>query len=223
MTGIKCDTIAETSNKNVGVNTQVHFDPTWYDKILKVDPLYRTGQYRTEVLWRTLCMDQDLHRNHPAPDIFIDQFRELVCAMICTEGEKAMAEKASVKKLAYTLIRALSDTRVREFVRAVNETGDAPDPSVHGPGFDEVRPSLIALDELARTESGCATPTSLEIEEFRKTSGWRLWEKNGLLRGLKDIEFLRNLGDKYARRRSFRAERNLLGLGSSSVEAGDGI
>lgn len=206
MTGVRWDTILQTSNKNVGLNTQLRFDPSWYDMVLELDPLHTTGQHRTEVLWRTLCMDQDTHGSHPAPKIFKDQFRELISAMICAEGEKAeiAAEASKIAPSAKEMIHS-------------------PDPSIHGPYYDQLRPSLHALDELARTEPACATPTSAEIEHFRNTSDWRLWHKNDLLKEPKDPNFFRSFGTKYARRRLFRTARNSLGLSSSSVESRDEI
>jgi hypothetical protein len=64
-------------------------EPSWFElALLLKTPYPATGQRRTEVLWRTLCADQDAGSTvSPAPDGFGALFKELVCAMVVVRSE----------------------------------------------------------------------------------------------------------------------------------------
>ena len=229
VTGIRWDTVVQRSDTNKGANTPFYFDPAWYEITMQLDPVYATGQHRTEVLWRTLCMNQDVSGKYPAPDEFKDQFHDLVAGMICVEAETVAAKKAHNTSLAYNFLQVMLEITVPQksrelflFTRAVNEMEDPPDSGIWGPYFDSLKPTLLALDELATTELHCSTPTSGDVEEFRKNSEWRLWDKDGMPQ-IKDRAFMTAFGTRYSRRRLIRTEKNFLGVGSASTEIGDEV
>lgn len=100
--GLGLDRVVETGNTfREGNNPQLRFDPAWCTLVSNMDRTYFTGEPRCDVLWRTLCLDQDLHTRSPAPMEYRDQFREVVSAIVCAEGEKKMAKKAATVKVAH--------------------------------------------------------------------------------------------------------------------------
>ncbi len=236
--GIRLSGVVEAGNVLLeGNNPQLHFDPAWYILVSHLDQSYPTGESRCDVLWRTLCLDQDVFERYPAPPEYRDQFREVVCAMICMEGEKSMAEKAAGVELSRTLLRPLLQLQMpsedaekaAQFMVAGSAVEDTPEPGIHGPYYDHIRNSLHVLEEIAETDLSSAFPTLDQIEEFRQNSDWHLLGERGgaqipktALFSNKENNFLR-ASSRFHKRRLFRTEKNFLGLGPESLLTGDEV
>ena len=234
VSGLRIGGVAEIGNSWEGNNAHIRFDPTWLEMVSHLDPVYFTGEDRAEVLWRTLCLNQDVLENVDAPAAFRNQFRELTCAMICDEAEKSQAKKAHSMDLSYVLMKQLilaqgtsteEAEKMTQFARAVYETKEQADQSVHGPTFDSIRGSLNLLDDLTKGRSNSALPTLDEVEDFRKNSGWRLSDAHGHgnIKLPEDSRFATTMGSRYHRRRLFRTKESQLGLGPRSLQVGDEV
>ena len=236
--GIRIGCVIEAGNVLLeGNNPQLRFDPAWYTLVASMEQIYVTGETRCDVLWRTLCSDQDVHEKYPAPIEYRDQFREVVCAIICMEGERVMGEAAATRKLAHALLRPLLQAHISspedaeataQFMTAVSRTEDTPEPGIRGPYYDHIRGSLDVLEEIAKVHPNCAFPTLDQIEEFRRNSEWRLLDERGSVQMPKtdlfsnrENNFLRT-APAFHRRRLFRTE-NLLGLGPESLGTCDEV
>ena len=82
--GVKIDTVFRFGSTTSGPNDpRQYFHPTWLEMALLIPSSYHdTSQHRTEVLWRTICANQDVHGSVPAPADYGEHFRDMISRMI---------------------------------------------------------------------------------------------------------------------------------------------
>lgn len=178
--GLEWDTV-----RFVGGPKQPKFklDPSWFSLVLNLCVTYHTGQRRSEVLWRTLCADQDVHGKQPAPPNLQHSFKSLICALMCGKAEKRLGSHLSffsgICQLAHHLNPTIDEESgdVAEEVRRM-EAELRNDTRLASDWFDFVKPTLQNLVVLSFTEIqppgctpwSCHTPTPLEVERFFQES-----------------------------------------------------
>jgi hypothetical protein len=234
------DTIVETANERTDyVNSAMLLEPSWFElALLLKTPYPATGQKRTEVLWRTLCADQDAgSTTSPAPTRFGPLFKELVSAMVVVRGEleeevsqEPDPPKDCAQSFAHALRRAkevwadvgwagLSGEQIRE------KTNSRPR-FLGRPEFGWLVHTLIKLQALFVTEEGgkADTPSWGELERFHENPSYVMRVKNGEERSLvqpKDAAFTNSFRRRYGKRKLFYTEKGYLGLGPASAAIGD--
>jgi hypothetical protein len=234
------DTIVETANDRTDhVNSSVVLEPSWFElALLLKTPYPSTGQKRTEVLWRTLCADQDASSTiSPAPARFGDLFKELVCAMVVVRAdieEEVSREPDPPQDCATSFAQAMQ--RAREIWADVgwdqltpeqirDKTNSRPR-LLWRPEFGWLVHTLIKLQALALTEEGgdVDTPSWEELERFCENPSYVMRVKDGEDRTLvqpKDAAFTNSFRRRYGKRKLFYTEKGYLGLGPASATVGD--
>jgi hypothetical protein len=234
------DTIVETANDRTDhVNSSVVLEPSWFElALLLKTPYPSTGQKRTEVLWRTLCADQDASSTiSPAPARFGDLFKELVCAMVVVRAdieEEVSGEPDPPQDCAASFAQAMQ--RAREIWADVgwdqltpeqirDKTNSRPK-LLWRPEFGWLVHTLIKLQALALTEEGgnTNTPSWEELERFCENPSYVMRIKDGEDRKLvqpKDAAFTNSFRRRYGKRKLFYTEKGYLGLGPASTAVGD--
>lgn len=234
------DTIVETgADRTSHVNSAMILDPSWFElALLLKTPYPGTGQRRTEVLWRTLCADQDAKSAaSPAPSRFGELFKELVSAMVVVRAEieaEVSREPDPPRDCAASFAQALE--RAREMWRRVGWDGLGPAEILER---SNPRPRLLArpehgwlaytlfkLQALAVTEQagGADTPGWEELERFYDQPSYVMREIDGENRSLvqpRDAAFFNSFLKRYGKRKLFFTEKGYLGLGPASATVGD--
>ncbi|KAH6637352.1 heterokaryon incompatibility protein-domain-containing protein [Chaetomium tenue] len=236
------DTIIETANERTDyVNSAMLLEPSWFELALLLKAPYpATGQKRTEVLWRTLCADQDAGSlASPAPARFGVLFKELVSAMVVVRAEleeEVSQEPDPPRDCALSFAQALQ--RAKEVWADVGWAGLSAEqirektnsrPRFLGrPEFGWLVHTLIKLQALFVTEEGghADTPSWGELESFHENPSYVMRAKNGAERSLvqpKDAAFTNSFRRRYGKRKLFYTEKGYLGLGPASAAVGDVI
>lgn len=235
------DTIVETGNERTEyVNSAMLLDPSWFELALLLETPYpSTRQKRTEVLWRTLCADQDASSTtSPAPASFGALFKELVCAMVVVraEGEEeASREPNPPRDCATSFAQAMQKAKEiwadvgwdRLTVNELREKTNARPRLLWRPEFGWLVHTLIKMQALALTEDGgevADTPSWEELERFHEQPSYVMRVKDGQGRTLvqpKDAAFSNSFRRRYGKRRLFYTKKGYLGLGPASVRVGD--
>ena len=234
------DTIVETANERTDyVNSSMLLEPSWFElALLLKTPYPATGQKRTEVLWRTLCADQDAGSTaSPAPARFGPLFKELVSAMVVVRAEleeEVSQEPDPPRDCAQSFAHALR--RAKEVwadvgwaglsAEQIREKTDSRPRFLGRPEFGWLVHTLIKLQALFVTEEGgkADTPSWGELERFHETPSYVMRVKNGEERSLvqpKDAAFTNSFRRRYGKRRLFYTEKGYLGLGPASAAMGD--
>ncbi|KAK2768178.1 hypothetical protein FQN54_000030 [Arachnomyces sp. PD_36] len=213
---VKLDTITNVGNdRREGPNSMFYFDPSWFELLSELEPVYRAGGYRTEALWRTLCANQDTSHKSPAPAEFAALFRELVSAMISGEIGKEEKERFTPRdrEIDPELIHALEETSIQD--------GDhpyQPEDLSHALGA-----TLERLNSFAQSEPEPCTPTLPQLDAFHKSPTFRLWDKEGYVNQPEDHSFFAAMSMRYANRRLYITNEKYIGLGPISLKAGDSV
>jgi hypothetical protein len=235
------DTIVETANDRTDyVNSAMLLDPSWFELALLLKPTYpATGQRRTEVLWRTLCADQDASSTvSPAPTRFGELFKELVSAMVVVRAEleeEVAGEPDPPLNCATSFTQAMQ--RARELWEEVGwdklspaeilDKTNSPPRFLWRPEHGWLVFTLIKLQALALTEEGeggADTPSWEELDAFHEKPSYVMRVKNGVERSLvqpKDAAFTNSFRKRYGKRKLFYTEKGYLGLGPASAAVGD--
>lgn len=236
------DTIVETANERTDyVNSAMLLEPSWFElALLLKTPYPATGQKRTEVLWRTLCADQDANSTvSPAPASFGGLFKELVCAMVMVRSEieeEVSQEPDPPRDCATSFAQAMQ--RAKEIwadvgwdqltAEQVREKTNSRPRFLWRPEFGWLVHTLIKLQALALTEEGgeADTPSWDELERFQEHPSYVMRVKDGEHRSLvqpKDAAFTNSFRRRYGKRRLFYTEKGYLGLGPASAAIGDKV
>lgn len=233
------DTVAATANDRTDyVNSAMLLEPSWFELALLLKAPYpATGQRRTEVLWRTLCADQDAASTvSPAPEWFGQLFKELVCAMVAVraelEEEVAAEDAEPPRDCASSFAQAMG--RAREIWNEVGWDQLTPEeilektnglPRFLGrPEYGWLVFTLIKLQALAVTEESADTPSWEELERFFEAPTYVMRVKRGAEKSLvqpKDAAFTNSFRRRYGKRKLFYTENGYLGLGPASAKVGD--
>ncbi|KXX75800.1 Heterokaryon incompatibility protein 6, OR allele [Madurella mycetomatis] len=234
------DTIVETGEDRTShINSAVILDPSWFElALLLKTPYPGTGQRRTEVLWRTLCADQDASSTiNPAPARFADLFKELVSAMVVVRAEieeEASREPDPAPDCATSFAQAMN--RAKEmWVRVgwdklspaeiYDQTNSRPR-LLWRPEYGWLSYTLVKLQALAVTEQGrgADTPNWEELETFYENPSYVMRVVTGRDKSLaqpNDASFFNSFRRRYAKRKLFITEKGYLGLGPASTAVGD--
>lgn len=212
----KLDTITKIGDdRKEGPNSMFYFDSSWFELISELDMIYRTGEYRTEVFWRTLCANQDTSHRSPAPKEFAPLFRELVCAMISSEIEENENERDTP--------RAAGLDPEPELIESFEKANIQDHPSPSESRNIKLQDSLERLNAFAQSEPEPCTPTLDQLEEFRKNPSFELWDREGYVNQPEDHSFFAAMLMRYANRRLYVTEDKYLGLGPTSIKIGDSV
>ncbi|KAK4234443.1 heterokaryon incompatibility protein-domain-containing protein [Achaetomium macrosporum] len=230
------------------VNSAMLLDPSWLDLALRLHtpyPFTAPPQRRTEVLWRTLCADQDesdATSISPAPARFGRLFKELLCAMVVVRAELEQEEiEASRGEVGGTVAEecagsfgeamkwareAWSNVLGWDRVSSVEELREKARGMFAGPECGWLVYTLVKLQALAVTEEGggADTPSWEELERFWEAPSYVMRVKDGAERKLvlpKDAGFANSFRRRYGKRRLFYTEKGYLGLGPASAAVGD--
>ena len=221
----KLDTITKIGNdRRKGPNSMFYFDPSWFELISELDAVYRTGEYRTEVFWRTLCANQDTSHVNPAPGKFAELFRELVCAIISGEMDKIEDEQDAAPA---PRAGRDSDDPDPELIEAFEQTNIQDRDNSHpfqSHDDEHLQNTLERLTTISQSEPQPCTPTPSQLASFHKTPTFNLWTKKGYVNQPEDHSFLAAMMMSYANRRLYVTEDNkYLGLGPTSLRVGDSV
>ena len=248
--GAVVDAVAETANDRTNfINSMMLLEPSWFELALLLPQPYHgtNGQSRGEVLWRTLCADQEDTRDgssSPAPPRFGRLFRELVCAMVVVRADLE-AENACLRDppeaCAPSLAAALAAARTvwdemgwnRPDVDLLHETG-APPRLLSHPDYGWLLYTLLKIQVLAKTEpepepddgseDGGCIPTWDFLEAFAANPTYVMRVVDGDEKHLRvpdDPAFINSFRQRYGKRKLFVTEKGYLGLGPASARVGD--
>ncbi|KAK4151715.1 heterokaryon incompatibility protein-domain-containing protein [Chaetomidium leptoderma] len=235
------DTIVETANERTEyVNSAMLLEPSWFElALLLKTPYPATGQRRSEVLWRTLCADQDAtSTTSPAPARFGGLFKELICAMVVVRAEleeEVSQEPDPPEDCATSFAQAM--TRAKEIWADVGwdrltpeqlrEKTNSRPKLLWRPEFGWLVHTLIKLQALVLTEHGggeADTPSWEELERFYENQTYVMRVKNGESKSLVDPSdpgFTNSFCRRYGKRKLFYTAKGHLGLGPASTGVGD--
>ena len=246
---IHIDTIAALSRPNIGKNTQLHYDPTWWTLLASIPYLHTNTsppqrESRGEILFRTLTMNPRPFSSPTAKAHQAHLFKRMLMAMIVSEAEK---EDTRDSVRSGTLARTLT-TLMSAAMQHRNTTisaHDVEDEGIEGPSYAAVRESVGELHILAREERERAPgerqandgegegeeggvsflPTLDELEAFRVSGEGRLWRSHraNVLNPDAVTEVVSAASERMARRRLFATKEGRLGMGSNSLEVGDEV
>lgn len=223
--------------------TQLDLDPSWFELVLHMAPTNGRGQSRTEVLWRTLCADQQAQgHNHkgvfPAPSEYSKQFKDLVCAMILRARDRKAKEDgnpAVIDPLTIQLLSAMlaisSDTEGQSSPSNITADSMVDFVLLTSAIADADAGKAISLLKALEDDETCDTPTIKEIADYIRNPTYRLPEDPGAplnemsFQGLdrKEGGFMERFCTIYGYRRLFITEDHSLGLGPGSLETGDEV
>jgi hypothetical protein len=243
VTGAKIDSILQVGNTTDGPGAlSLYFDSRWFELALLLPNPYYTGQLRTEVLWRTLCADQKpntsspipetLSSTSPAPSMYGDYFRNILCIMVCIRADEEIRE-ATTNPAAAPTIEADSE-RVKLFMsnppmsehtpEDIQQMFSHPESNLSSPHEQSLTYLLFKLHLLAVAESNPATPTIYQVEKLYNSIDWAKYRAGSNIQ-LPDegFELYSGLKQKYGRRRLFVTEKRYLGLGPASMVEGDEV
>ncbi|KAH8681905.1 hypothetical protein BX600DRAFT_544374 [Xylariales sp. PMI_506] len=247
--GIEIDVVVEAAAPRFEKGktlSKLDLDESWYSLIGEMQQNKRyeeMGQSPVEVLWRTLCADMQNPTNSGLPREFGSMFKELICAMICTEPEisfrKAEADRERAIQLAGLLQSTLlvqeevalgddsteqsrgPDEKMMATIRHEMSRGQRSIQSAH---FDSVRHVLPLLENLRRKYDGDSNsiPTAGEIEEYFQRGTEPLRYPNGrvYMPHFSQPYIVAHFA-AYAARRLFKTKSGYLGLGPGSLQVGD--
>jgi hypothetical protein len=228
------DEIAEIGNDRTEyVNSMMLLEPSWFELAMLLKQPYVTGQSRTEVLWRTLCADQDSNSNSPAPDRFGALFKEFVSAMVVVRAELEADELATGRltdpNCSASLAAALEYTR-----RFWTDSNMGTAPVDHLLAEFSKRPrfmsrpeqgwliyTLFKLEILSATEEDPCVPNMAALEKFHETPSYVMRDSDKTLLGPNDAGFVDSFRQRYGKRKLFYTNSGYLGLGPSAAQVGD--
>lgn len=169
---------ATTQRQVTGRATQYFFDATWFELLRTVRTPYPTGQPLSEVLWRTLCADQDVHGASPAPAALGGQFRDFVCTQLLVDahigGQDALSSRDAMFELlglwSTNSIAGSGETSMYDTTLGI--TVDL------GAGRISANTSYPAwFQTLIDSESGQSfIPTSSYVRDFGNHRAYPIWE-----------------------------------------------
>ncbi|KAK0618886.1 heterokaryon incompatibility protein-domain-containing protein [Immersiella caudata] len=237
--GMAVDEIIEVANdRNNYPNSMMLLESSWFEMaMLLPHPYHKTGHDPAEVLWRTLCADQDAVGNSPAPETFGPLFHELLCAMVVVraelEAENAQKTNPPVHcapSFAEAMRRArkmwddlgLADLGLEQ----LREKMSAPPRFLSRPELGWLAFTLLKMYILAKMQSGAAIPDLDALEEFEKNPTYVMRVIEGEERSLvypKDAAFMKSYQLRYGMRKLFFTKGGYLGLGPASARVGDMI
>ncbi|KAM5466648.1 hypothetical protein MauCBS54593_005905 [Microsporum audouinii] len=214
------------------------FDPSWLELALLVPSTYpRTGQRRSEALWRTLCANKGPDGLQPAPPSFGPEFADMVARMLVREAwvEEGRAAASPELNLAPSLghgvgrvLDIFSEPPLAQLERADLECefGD-PSRNLSSPDTQSLVYTLLKAHVLALTEpaGACSVPsisTLLDLEERLAA------KKEDPSVGLSALlgqggSLVGALQSTVGRRRLFVTRDRFLGLGPAGMEEGDEV
>lgn len=237
--GAQVDEIVEVANeRNNYVNSMMLLESSWFELAMLLPHEYHgTGQSRAEVLWRTLCADQDATGDSLAPKRYGGLFRELLCGMVMVQAEleEENCSKANPPPgCAPSFEEAMK--RAREKWTDIGWNGISPEELrektisrprfLADPKFGWLVFTLLKMQILARTESGDAIPDWDFLEEFKRNPTYVMRVKSGDERMLmlpKDAGFVSSYQLRYGKRKLFFTKHGYLGLGPESAQIGDSV
>ena len=85
---VQCDTVKLVAGARL---PKMELDPSWFALLESLPTTYHTGEPLGEVLWRTLCANTDTRGVTPAPFALGEHFKNLLCALLCEDAEKALS------------------------------------------------------------------------------------------------------------------------------------
>ncbi len=220
------DTVSQVATERARAGAFLTLNPSWFELTAALGPRYFTGESRTEVLWRTLCANQNATATeYPAPSEWGELFRVMVCAMVCDavkedfkhfdEPEKGMGWffLASLEWARQTWDSMTTDICTPEQV--IGDIGH-PDGIMRRATHQRLRHTIFKLHCLNQCEEKSCTPTLDEIKEFGANMG-----KNPL--NIDKSDFVQSYKRRNGKRRLFYTDKGLLGLGPVSLAVGDTI
>ena len=220
------------------VETERLIDPSWFDMTATTGNPYSNGQSNTEALWRTLCGDEDSAAGtHPAPKEYGEQFRLMICTMVCHEATKKASETTPSIHPSTYLLKAIQAAReiyqnrgfgLIERRLPTSNTSQASNAAEESNGISseenpqDLTSTLLKLHHLHQQDSSSYTPSLDQINDFA-TKDWK---------GRFDLSFL----DRFqisttpylhacrrinCIRRLYLTESGHLGIGLKSARVGD--
>ncbi|ODH51488.1 hypothetical protein GX48_02356 [Paracoccidioides brasiliensis] len=234
VSGVKIDTVLDIGNTTHRPSDQyMIFDPRWLELLLLLPVKYHNGQSRTEVLWRTICGDQHVKGDIPAPGSYGEAFRKALCVMVSiiahNEAKRAVSNSSLPPSLSAAIARVrniwstppMSDMTAEDIEFDFSELGR----NLSEPQHRNLIHYLFKLQCFAATESSPFTPTLEQAEECYNTAmNWEAYEKHSTIVLPEECgDFYQSVRSRYGKRRVFVTSKRYLGLGPRSMQAGDEI
>ena len=237
--GVQVGTVLRIGSTTGGAgDVRALFHPSWLDLTLLVPSKYHhTHESRTEALWRTLCGNQDVSANPPAPAHYREGFHDMISRMVVRSG---LIDGGLVGFGPRSAISALSP--LKDGVEKVLTDWAKPIMSscsveswedffslADNEWFDEDHQSfihtLVKLHVLSMTEGhNACTPTLahlLEVEEA--LSGGGDPAESLISTRYPHSEFVSAFHTRVGRKRLFVTTDRFIGLGPAAMKEGDGL
>ncbi|KAM5430272.1 hypothetical protein McanMca71_007249 [Microsporum canis] len=214
------------------------FDPSWLELALLVPSTYpRTGQRRSEALWRTLCANKGPDGLQPAPPSFGAEFADMVATMLVREAwvEEGRAAASPELNLAPSLghgvervLDIFSAPPLAQLERADLECefGD-PSRNLSSPDTQSLVYTLLKAHVLALTEpaGACSVPSISSLLDLEERLAAKKEDPSVGLSALlgQGGSLVGALQSTVGRRRLFVTRDRFLGLGPAGMAEGDEV
>ncbi|KAK2740289.1 hypothetical protein FQN57_006169 [Myotisia sp. PD_48] len=232
--GLQVDTVLTIGSTTAGVaDPRRFFDPSWVELTLLLPSVYHdTGRTRTEVLWRTLCGDEDgSNASSPAPESFSKEFIDMVSRMVVRIARFDSAEykdgEPSLKAAAAKADELMSWLKSKAKIEDIECEFSDPSRNLSTNKHQTLRWTLFKILILHETESPhpASLPTLdhiLDMEkELESNPEDPIYYFHSKL--LNSSGFHYTLRAKIGRRRLFVTDKRFLGLGPWGMKPGDSV
>lgn len=212
------------------------FDPSWLELTLLLPVLYhRTGQPRTEALWRTLCTNRDIKGSIPSPASYREDFHDMITRMLVRAAwvEMYLSREHPGDDFAPSLQHAVernqdiwSDMFSELPIEDVECEYSDPSHAFFSDNHQKLVYTLLKLHVLSVTEGHQAcTPMLGHLLEAEKVL---LADNADPMVAIssnvkKNSDFINTIRPNVGRRRLFVTKERLIGLGPAGMREGDGV
>ncbi|KIM95698.1 hypothetical protein OIDMADRAFT_171156 [Oidiodendron maius Zn] len=241
--GLQIATVLRTGTTTSGPgDPRGVFDPSWLELTLMIPTKYHhTHQSRTEALWRTLCINKDVHNSTPAPGSYREGFREVITrALVQCSWHIGQSRSGSSDTMLESSLQDAVGTIQR--LCPSPDYSDLPDDNLEKEFSDPSHPffsqdyqsaffTLFKAHILSITEGPhTSIPTLdhlLEAEEDLVTHGelplTPILGTNPVLSTTAKFEFVNAYRLRVGRRRLFVTTDRFIGLGLAGTREGDTV
>lgn len=224
---------ATTHREVTGRATQYFFDATWFELLCTIRTPYPTGQPLSEVLWRTLCADQDFAGTSPAPKALGGQFRDFVSTQMLVDAQAEAQNALSSRDSIFELLGLWSTNSIAGSGEStMYDTTLGIEVDLGAGRITANKPYPAWFQTLIKSESGRSfIPTSSYVRDFANNLTYPIWQPQQQAfvappRGQSD--YFEAFGKAFGGRRMFKmvgenGGPDFLGISHRGLQLGDEV
>ena len=239
--GVRIDTVIRTGTTTAGA-TDHHrfFDPSWIELALLIPSKYQhTNQPRSEALWRTLCMNQNLKQVPPAPPHYRSGFHDMIARMLVRVAWREAYISRQKPELGYSLsLKHAVDFVLQMWSRPpysdlsidfIERDFSSPSHKLYDQNHQCLHATLLKVHVLSMIEGHDACTPALEhlLEAEKILDAREVGRQDPVIELYSPkrsvSEFVTSCQTTVGGRRLFVTSRRFLGLGPRGMKEGDGV